>query len=690
MLRRIVTAIASLGLTAGVLAGAPVLADEQDSSPVLPTQLRDFVEDPDYYVYWLDTDPQFDCDGIYCEITGVGLAISKDSPDEAFMFASMDRRVDPTIPTSAQGYVAAYIQRPGQGADDLVTFYPETLASSAMGEVYEWDADAEAYIGIGVQTAWYRGDDYWAVEIPWREIGLTQARVSMRVKDQAGNIDDAPDPWSELIPFEDALTTDPDPTPDPDPTAPGAPTALTASVTANKSVTLEFTPPSGDVTGYEVQAQRDGGSWESVTTSASRADVVVAPDVVNGRNPTSGEFAFLTSLRMTARDGGVYVCGGSLVSPTKIITAAHCMYDEDGNEISYVSAALEDDGAKPYSHVRAADFTIHPNYNKSNEANDIAVLTFSQPFTGAPTVTLPTAAQAASLTTGGSSVTSAGWGRLSSGGSSPSTFRVADLKVIPDSICGSSSGRYTVGGVTYEGLGSSYLSSSMICAGGSTSAAQPIDTCQGDSGGPLVSGSGSSAVLVGIVSWGIGCAGMLDGDPAPYGMTPGVYTRLANYLPWLATQGIDSSSPGGDTVTRTVSGLSAGSYVFRVRALNDAGAGDWSATSNTVTVQSEAATKPSAPEYLDIAYRIRGKRATATVYWTWSSYDSGEPDSYRYRIRKAGKKWSGWKTVQPGVPEAKGVKVTKLKVGKTHRMQVQAVNSAGRSPSLAITLRPKR
>jgi hypothetical protein len=42
------------------------------------------------------------------------------------------------------------------------------------------------------------------------------------------------------------------------------------------------------------------------------------------------------------------------------------------------------------------------------------------------------------------------------------------------------------------------------------------------------------------------------------------------------------------------------------------------------------------------------------------------------------------------VPEAKGVKVTKLAVGKRHRMQVQAVSSAGTSPSLTITLRPKR
>lgn len=684
MFRRVVTIAASLGIAAGLLAGAPVLAEEQGSSPVLPTQFRDFVDDPDYYVFWLDSDPQFDCDGLYCEITGVALAISKDSPDEATLLASMDRSVDRYIPTSAQGYVAAYIQRPGEGTDDLATFYPETTLNEGAADMYEWGDDAELYLGIGVEARWYRGNDYWAVTIPWRELGLTQARVSMRVVDQAGNMDDAPDPWSELIPFEDALSPDPEPTP------PSAPTGVSASVSAAGTVTLEFTPPSGDVIGYGVQAQRDGGSWESVTTSASRADVVVGPDVVNGRNPTSGEFDFLTSLRMTARDGGVYVCGGSLVSPTKIITAAHCMYDEDGNEISYVSAALEDDGAKPYSHVRAADFTIHPNYNKRNEANDIAVLTFSQPFTGAPTVTLPTAAQAASLTSGGSSVTSAGWGRLSSGGSSPSTFKVADLTVIPDSVCGSTSGRYTVGGVTYKGIGSGYLSASMICAGGSTSTAQPIDTCQGDSGGPLVAGRGSSAVLVGVVSWGYGCAGMLDGDPAPYGMTPGVYTRLANYLPWLATQGIDSSSPGGDTVTRTVSGLSAGSYVFRVRALNDAGAGDWSATSNTVTVQSEASTKPSRPEYLDVAYRIRGRQATATVYWTWSSFDSMEPDSYRYRIRKAGKKWSGWKTVQPGVPEAKGVKVTKLAVGKRHRMQVQAVNSAGTSPSLTINLRPKR
>jgi len=682
MFRRVVTIAASLGVVASFLATTAAQA-EPDAQ-----RERALVADEDYYVLWQESDPAYDCTGLYCEIISFSAGVPKRFPDEVRIGILMDRDTDPLLSSDPDATVTAYIIP----ADDPDGFYATSIPLEYMEEakfyysdIYKYDASSD-YTDTGLQAEWYRGSNYWAVYVSWRSLGLDEASFSVFVQDRFGNQDEAPESPMPAIPIRESVDGPPDPTPD----LPDAPTSLTASVTSSGAVSLEFTPPSGDVTGYEVQAQRDGGSWESVTASSSRADVVVGPDVVNGRNPISGEFDFLTSLRMTARDGGGYVCGGSLVSPTKIITAAHCMYDEDGNEISYVSAALEDDGAKPYSHVRAADFTIHPNYNRRTEANDIAVLTFSQPFAGAPTVTIPTAAQAASLTSGGSSVTSAGWGRLSSGGSNPSTFKVADLTVIPDSVCGSTSGRYTVGGVTYEGLGSSYLSSSMICAGGSTSTAQPIDTCQGDSGGPLVAGRGSSAVLVGVVSWGYGCAGMLDGDPAPYGMTPGVYTRLANYLPWLATQGIDASGPGDNTVSRTVSGLSAGSYVFRVRAVNDAGAGEWSATSNTVTVQAEAATKPSRPEYLDVAYRIRGRQATATVYWTWSSFDSMEPDSYRYRIRKAGKKWSGWKTVQPGVPEAKGVKVTKLAVGKRHRMQVQAVSSAGTSPSLTITLRPKR
>jgi trypsin len=647
---------------------------------------RGLIIDPDYYVLWAESDSPDDCAGSYCEIESTNVAISRDDPDEVLLIAGMDRPADSTIPTSSIGYVAAYLQPANANGNYFATLYPQTTAATGTSEIYEFDAARDDFVSTGVGSTWVRGGDYWAVFIPWRDLDLESARISMRVKDRSGNIDDAPDDFSELIPLGSAVGGSPDPDPTPQPSVPGLPTNVSAMATEAGTVTVEFAPPQGGETDYDVQARRDGGAWETVAASGERADLV-GPDVVNGRDPRAGEFGYLASLRMTTRSGAVYVCGGSFVSPTQVVTAAHCMFDPDGRDVVAVSVGPAEGRDKPGSHASAQSVNVHRDYGTRGDSHDIALVTVAQPFAGVDTVALPSPAQVASLTAGGAQVTSAGWGRTSSGGSAPREFLVADLTVIPNSVCANASGTYRVGGVTYDGIGSSFHESTMLCAGGATAASQPIDTCQGDSGGPLVAGTGSSAVLVGVVSWGIGCAGMNDGDVLRW-LTPGVYTRVGTYLDWLTAQGVEVAP---QAVTRTISGLAPGDYVFRVRARNSAGAGAWSADSNTVTVVgSGVAKKPSKPEYLDVAYRVKGKKATATVYWTWSSYDSSGPDSYRYRVRKAGKTWTRWKTVQGGVPEAKGVKVTKLSLGKTHRFQVQAVNSAGTSPSLVVVLRPSR
>jgi trypsin len=67
--------------------------------------------------------------------------------------------------------------------------------------------------------------------------------------------------------------------------------------------------------------------------------------------------------------------------------------------------------------------------------------------------------------------------------------------------------------------GTSAITDNMVCAGVSTGGK---DSCSGDSGGPLVDASGT---LVGLVSWGSGCA------RAGYS---GVYTRVGNYISWVA------------------------------------------------------------------------------------------------------------------------------------------------------------
>jgi trypsin len=93
-----------------------------------------------------------------------------------------------------------------------------------------------------------------------------------------------------------------------------------------------------------------------------------------------------------------------------------------------------------------------------------------------------------------------GWGTLSSGSSSlPTQLQAVEVNIISSTSCNNAYSEY--GGITAR----------MICAGVSGGGK---DSCQGDSGGPLV----VSGSLVGIVSWGAGCA------EADY---PGVYSNVA-------------------------------------------------------------------------------------------------------------------------------------------------------------------
>ena len=61
----------------------------------------------------------------------------------------------------------------------------------------------------------------------------------------------------------------------------------------------------------------------------------------------------------------------------------------------------------------------------------------------------------------------------------------------------------------------------MICGG-----EEGVDSCQGDSGGPLVAKVNGKFILVGVTSFGLGCARV---------NRPGVYTRVTNYLDFINT-----------------------------------------------------------------------------------------------------------------------------------------------------------
>jgi secreted trypsin-like serine protease len=145
---------------------------------------------------------------------------------------------------------------------------------------------------------------------------------------------------------------------------------------------------------------------------------------------------------------------------------------------------------------------VQSGYNASLNTNDVAYLVMST-ATGMTPINLAGPTETA-LWTPGYPTQVSGYGDVQQGGPASNTLRVATVPIIADSTCASPS--------VY---GSDFYSSSMVCAGYLSGG---VDSCNGDSGGPLESpAQGGIYRLVGLVSWGIGCAQQNE---------PGVYARL--------------------------------------------------------------------------------------------------------------------------------------------------------------------
>ena len=223
--------------------------------------------------------------------------------------------------------------------------------------------------------------------------------------------------------------------------------------------------------------------------------------IVGGTTTTASAYPFVMQITDASQN---QFCGGTLVSPTKVVTAAHCMVGETTSSVRVVGGRTYLNGTNG-TVSRVSKIWIHPSYSTVTKGKDIAVLTLStsMPYT--------TASYVSSSQTGvyaaGTTARILGWGTTSAGGNSSNQLRTATVPTVSNSTCSSA-------------YGSRFLSSDMVCAGYT---AGGVDTCQGDSGGPLLIGG----VLAGITSWGDGCA-----DAG----IPGVYTRLTTFSSLVTTQ----------------------------------------------------------------------------------------------------------------------------------------------------------
>lgn len=262
-----------------------------------------------------------------------------------------------------------------------------------------------------------------------------------------------------------------------------------------------------------------------------------APRIINGIDAPATEFPFLVALLQTARydKEGAYqaqFCGGTLTTPTTVVTAAHCVVDQKTGAVRApgdVLVGLGDNLKSPTLRVvKVVSIEPNPAYSRKLASNDIAVITLADPVAGIPVLRPVSPAEQAGYTAPGNGAKVAGWGKLApTGNDFPDAFRVGRLIIFPDTTCGGGTS-FVLSGVTFDGFTSEDADPLvMLCAAGISPEGKVIDSCQGDSGGPLVAGDGAARRLIGVVSWGEDCASSF----------PGVYTRVASQYDFLTAHG---------------------------------------------------------------------------------------------------------------------------------------------------------
>jgi secreted trypsin-like serine protease len=316
--------------------------------------------------------------------------------------------------------------------------------------------------------------------------------------------------------------------------------------------------------------------------AGASAGAMAAPNtemIVGGDEAKEGQFPW--QIWMWSGEKGAEwgsACGGSLISPQWVLTAAHCVTDGEGRDLHVLPEVWVHDGSVDLEKTKrhqVETVIVHEGYDPETIVNDIALVKLKNPIPGAQWIGIADPAADQALVGPGTKLTVSGWGKtwdfstieyyqeqLSEledkynnlaekydallKGQADETASLTPVEKVRSSISARSGGRVPEKGeiesprmlqfveidaidpqacrAAYENAGVQDITAAQICATGSQGGK---DSCQGDSGGPLVVHADNALgyLQVGIVSWGM----TQCGDPT----LPGIYTRVSAYSDWI-------------------------------------------------------------------------------------------------------------------------------------------------------------